>query len=130
MSKYIPWTDAKNLPDISKRFPESKSLNFSNEPWKSIINIASKLSKFPRHLSIHPGGIVISPEPITTYTALEYASNKGVGLIITQPDMHGVEDLGLVKIDLLSQRALGVLRDSIQQIKENKYLVSSSKNVS
>jgi DNA polymerase III alpha subunit len=119
ISKYIPWTDAKNLPEISKRFPESKSLNFNTEPWRSIINIASRLANFPRHLSIHPGGIVISPLPITTYTALEYAANKGVGLIITQPDMYGVEDLGLIKIDLLSQRSLGVLRDTIQQINNN-----------
>jgi len=125
ISKFIPWTDARNLPDISKRFPESRSLNFNNEPWKSIINIASRLANFPRHLSIHPGGIVISPLPIITYTALEYAKNKGVGLIITQPDMYGVEDLGLVKIDLLSQRSLGVLRDSIQQVRENGYFISN-----
>lgn len=129
ISKYIPWTDAKNLSDISKRFPESRSLNFNVEPWKSIISIATKLANFPRYLSIHPGGIVISPLPITTYTALEYAANKGVGLIITQPDMYGVEYLGLVKIDLLSQRSLGVLRDTIQQIKDNNYF-SSMKNVS
>jgi len=124
LSKFIPWTDARNLPEISKRFPESKSLNFDDEPWKSIINVAARLANFPRHLSIHPGGIVITPLPITTYTALEYAKNKGVGLIITQPDMYGVEDMGLVKIDLLSQRSLGVLRDSIHQIKENNYFVS------
>ena len=130
ISKFIPWTDARNLSDISKRFPESCSLNFNNEPWKSIINIASRLANFPRHLSIHPGGIVISPLPITTYTALEYAKNKGVGLIITQPDMYGVEDLGLVKIDLLSQRSLGVLRDSIQQVRESGYFTSSLKNIS
>ena len=125
ISKFIPWTDARNLPYISKRFPESRSLNFKNEPWKSIINIASRLANFPRHLSIHPGGIVISPLPITTYTALEYAKNKGVGLIITQPDMYGVEDLGLIKIDLLSQRSLGVLRDSIQQVRENGSFISN-----
>ncbi|MBK7228457.1 MAG: DNA polymerase III subunit alpha [Ignavibacteriales bacterium] len=119
ISKHIPWTDAKNLPEISKRFPESKSLNFNIEPWKSIINVAARLANFPRHLSIHPCGIVISPLPITTYTALEYAANKGVGLIITQPDMYGVEDLGLVKIDLLSQRSLGVLRDTVGQIDDN-----------
>jgi DNA polymerase III alpha subunit len=119
LSRYIPWTDARNLPEISKRFPESKSLNFDDEPWKSIINIAARLANFPRHLSIHPGGIIITPQPITTYTAVEFAKNKGVGLIITQPDMYGVEDMGLVKIDLLSQRSLGVLRDSMQQIKEN-----------
>ncbi len=122
LSRYIPWTDARNLPEISKRFPESKSLNFDNEPWKSIINIATRLANFPRHLSIHPGGIIITPKPITTYTAVEYAKNKGIGLIITQPDMYGVEDMGLLKIDLLSQRSLGVLRDSMQQIRENRYI--------
>lgn len=120
LSRYIPWTDARNLPEISKHFPESRSLNFDDEPWKSIINIAARLANFPRHLSIHPGGIIITPQPITTYTAVEFAKNKGVGLIITQPDMYGVEDMGLVKIDLLSQRSLGVMRDSIQQIKENR----------
>lgn len=52
-------------------------------------------------------------------TALEYAKNKGLGSIITQPDMYSVEDLGLIKIDLLSQRSLGVLRDSMDNIKKN-----------
>jgi DNA polymerase III alpha subunit len=119
MSKFIPWTDARNLPNIAELFPESKSLQFNKEPWKTIVNIAARLANFPRHLSIHPGGIVIAPKPITNYTALEFAQNKGVGLIITQPDMHGIEDIGLVKIDLLSQRSLGVLRDTIKLLEMN-----------
>ena len=118
-SKFIPWTDAKNLPDVPELFPEAKSLKLDYEPWKTIVNIAAKLANFPRHLSIHPGGIVIAPKPITNYVALEYAKNKGLGLIITQPDMYGVEDLGLIKIDLLSQRSLGVLRDTIARIRMN-----------
>lgn len=118
-SKKIPWTSAKNLPNITKLFPESKSLNFSIEPWKTIIEFAVKVSDFPRHLSIHPGGIIISPSKITDYTALEYVKNKGLGLIVTQYDMYSIEDLGLVKIDLLSQRSLGVLRDTLSQI-ENR----------
>jgi len=119
MSKFIPWTDARNLPGIAELFPESRSLQFNKEPWKTIVNIAAQLANFPRHLSIHPGGIVIAPKPITNYTALEFAQNKGVGLIITQPDMHGIEDIGLVKIDLLSQRSLGVLRDTIKLLESN-----------
>jgi len=119
MSKFIPWTDARNLPEISKLFPEARSLKLNHEPWLSIVNIATRLANFPRHLSIHPGGIVIAPNQITNYTALEYAQNKGVGLIITQPDMYGIEDLGLVKIDLLSQRSLGVLRDTLKQLEVN-----------
>lgn len=119
ISKKIPWTNAANLPNISKLFPESKSLKFDEEPWKTIVNLASQIANFPRHLSIHPGGIVIAPNKITDYCALEYAKNKGLGLIVTQPDMYGIEDLGLIKLDLLSQRSLGVLRDSLNLIKQH-----------
>lgn len=129
-TKFIPWTAAQNLPDISRRFPESASLKFDHEPWISIVKIASALADFPRHLSIHPSGIVVAPGKITNHLALEYAKNKGLGLIITQPDMYSVEDLGLVKIDLLSQRSLGVLRDTLTQIKRNSAgrVPSSNKN--
>ncbi|MBU0475523.1 MAG: PHP domain-containing protein [Bacteroidetes bacterium] len=117
-SEFIPWSSAKNLGNLAEKFPESKSLDFSDEPWKSIVEIASKLAGFPRHISIHPSGILITPKPITNYVALEYAKNKGLGLIITQPDMYPIEYMGLIKIDLLSQRALGVLRDTIDAIAE------------
>ena len=119
-AKYIPWTDAENLPKVAELFPESRSLNFKVEPWKSIVDTAVKIANFPRHLSIHPSGILITPKPITNYTALEYAKNKGLGLIITQPDMYGVEDLGLIKIDLLSQRSLAVLRDTMDKLNSHR----------
>jgi DNA polymerase III alpha subunit len=118
-SKRIPWTDAANLPNISELFPETKDMNFKIEPWKSIVDRAVKIANFPRHLSIHPSGIIITPKPVTNFTALEFAKNKGLGLIITQPDMYGVEDLGLIKIDILSQRSLGVLRDTLNMIEDN-----------
>jgi DNA polymerase III alpha subunit len=119
-SKRIPWTDAANLPHLSELFPESKGLNFKHEPWKTIVELASQIARFPRHLSIHPGGIVITPTKITDYVALEYAKNKGLGLIVTQPDMYSIEDLGLIKIDILSQRSLGVLRDTMESIKKEE----------
>lgn len=115
-SKFIPWTSAHNLVDIAEKFPEAKSLDFKDDPWKSIVKIASKLSGYPRHLSIHPSGIVITQKPITNYVALEYAKNKGLGLIITQPDMYPIEEMGLIKIDLLSQRSLGVLKETMKKI--------------
>ena len=116
-SRKIPWTDAANLPHLAKLFPESKGLNFKHEPWKTIVSLASQIARYPRHISIHPGGIVITPTKITDYVALEYAKNKGIGLIVTQPDMYSIEDLGLIKIDILSQRSLGVLRDTMESIR-------------
>jgi DNA polymerase III alpha subunit len=127
INKFIPWTDARNLPNIAHKFPESKSLKLNEEPWKSIVDIASRLANFPRHLSIHASGIIIAPTSVTDYTALEFEQNKGLGLIITQPDMYPIEDLGLIKIDLLSQRSLGVLRDTMQQLKAEKEQATENK---
>lgn len=118
MSRFIPWTDARNLPHIAETYPEARSLKLNIEPWKTIVDTASRLANAPRHLSIHPSGIIVAPEAITKYSALEFAQNKGLGLIITQPDMYSIEDLGLIKIDLLSQRSLGVLRDTMTRIEE------------
>jgi len=71
-----------------------------------------------RHLCIHPSGILITPKPITNNDVLKSAKNKGLVLIITQPDMYSIEYMGLIKIDLLSQYALGVLSDTINAIAE------------
>ncbi|MGB5530368.1 MAG: PHP domain-containing protein [Ignavibacteriaceae bacterium] len=76
-SRRIPWTDAANLPHLAELFPESKGLNFKQEPWKTIVDIASQIARYPRHLSIHPGGIVITPTRITDYVAVDYVKNKG-----------------------------------------------------
>jgi len=126
-SKFIPWTSAKNLGNLAAKFPESRKLNFENEPWKSIIKIASQLAGFPRHLSIHPSGIVISDKSITNYVALEFAKNKGLGLIVTQPDMYPIEDFGLIKIDILSQRSIGVFKDTMNIL--NKDYISKDAKI-
>lgn len=99
--------------------PEAKHVNFKIESWKSIVEIASQSSNFPRHLSIHPSGIIVTPKPVTNYIALKYAQSKSLGLIITQPDMYTIEDIGSIKIDLLSQQSLGVMRDTMKSIQKN-----------
>ena len=94
--------------------------------WKTIVSLASRLAGFPRHRSIHPSGIIITKEKITNYVAMEYAKNKGLGLLITQPDMYSTEDFGLIKIDLLSQRSLGVLKLVMSDL--NKAYLAKTKN--
>ena len=87
-----------------------------SELERDVLTIASKIDGFPQHLSVHAGGIVITEEPIVNYVPLEKSAN---GLVVTQFDMYTAEDIGLVKIDLLAQRALGVVFDTLRQIKEN-----------
>jgi DNA-directed DNA polymerase III PolC len=74
-----------------------------------LLRCADLLLAAPRHLGIHPGGIVITPGPIRDHAPLTRASK---GLVITQYDMHAVEALGLVKIDLLGNRALSIVADA------------------
>ncbi|MCK9211483.1 MAG: PHP domain-containing protein [Ignavibacteriaceae bacterium] len=128
-SKFIPWSTAHSLPNIAEKFPETRSLDFTHEPWKSIVSIASKLAEFPRHISIHPSGIIITKNKMTDYVALEYAKNKGLGLIVTQPDMYSIEDIGLIKIDLLSQRSLGVLKETMKMLNESVLDRNASANI-
>jgi DNA-directed DNA polymerase III PolC len=71
----------------------------------------SEVVGYPHHSSVHCGGVVISDKPITHYTALELAPK---GIAITQADMYGIEKLGLVKIDLLGNRALAVVEDTVK----------------
>ncbi|MBL8752082.1 MAG: DNA polymerase III subunit alpha [Planctomycetes bacterium] len=73
-----------------------------------VLAAAGHLLAAPRHLGVHPGGVVITPEPIRTHAPLERAAK---GVVVTQYDMHFVEGLGMVKIDLLGNRALTIVRD-------------------
>ncbi len=77
--------------------------------------IAKQIEGFPRCLSTHCSGIVVTPEPVQNFTPLELS---GRNLAITQMDMYGAKDLGLVKIDILGQRALAVVSDVIREVKE------------
>jgi DNA-directed DNA polymerase III PolC len=74
-----------------------------------VIRDAFGLLRQPDHLSVHPGGVVITPGPLTDYAPVQWAPK---GFLITQFDHGDVEAIGLPKIDLLGIRALTVLADA------------------
>jgi DNA polymerase III alpha subunit len=77
---------------------------------------AARIRGFPRNLGTHCGGVVITPGPITDYTHVQ-TSPLGYPVIAWEKD--AAEEAGLVKIDLLGNRSLGVLRDSISLVEKN-----------
>ncbi|SNR37143.1 DNA polymerase III subunit alpha [Lutibacter flavus] len=82
-----------------------------------LVLVYSKLIKgFPNYLGIHPGGILISEKPINYYTAT-YLPPKGFSTAMF--DMVVAEDAGLYKFDILSQRGLGKIRETVDIIKYN-----------
>jgi DNA polymerase-3 subunit alpha len=89
------------------------SEQYRSATHQAIFKDAAALIGLPHHLSVHPGGVVISPGPITDLAPTQLASK---GVIITQFDLDSIERLGLVKIDLLGIRGLTVLGDVVEII--------------
>ncbi len=82
------------------------------EPWPDIIQMASHLVGQPHLLSVHPGGTVITPGPLWEHAPCQPAPAKeGVSILPWEKD--GVEAYGLVKLDLLGNRSLAVVRDAL-----------------
>jgi error-prone DNA polymerase len=83
-------------------------------PWPEILHAAARLDGFPRHLSVHCGGVVIAPDGVSRHVPVERAA-KGVRVIQWEKDQ--AEAAGLVKIDLLGNRSLSVIRDACAAVR-------------
>jgi DNA polymerase-3 subunit alpha len=82
-----------------------------------IFQLAEWLTDFPNLRSIHAGGVLISEKPVTCYTALDMPPK---GYPTTQWDMYSAEDIGFEKLDILSQRGIGHIRDGVELVRENQ----------
>ena len=109
---WMNWSGEEGLLELLRQLPALRDQDFT-EPWPEILALAQRLIGIPRHLSVHPGGVVITPSPITDYVPVEYAA-KGVPIIQWEKD--GAEEAGLVKIDILGNRSLGVIRDALASV--------------
>ena len=98
-------------------FAELRS-TYSSQQYQRIFDDAEAIMKLPRHISMHPGGVIISPGAMTDLVPVMRSGGKGV--IITQLDLESVEALGLVKIDLLGIRGLSVLGDVAEFIQNDR----------
>ncbi len=106
------WLD-QSIEDIS----ELKDLYRNNEDAKKLLNAAKNLEGVIRHASVHACGIVIASKPLTDYMPIQYAP-QDENTIITQFEMHSVEDLGLLKMDLLGLKNLTIIENTLRLIEE------------
>lgn len=89
----------------------------ANKLTRHIHELAGHILDFPNQRSIHAGGILISEEPITNYVALDMPPK---GFLTTQWDMYVSEELGFEKLDILSQRGIGHIREAADIILNNR----------
>ena len=121
IAKMIP-LGAQGFPmslDLAKR--QNKDLgNLYNEDSevKELLDLAQKVEGNARHVSVHAAGVVIGPDDLTNYTPLQRETTGEK--IITQYDMHDVEDAGLVKMDFLGIRNLSILGEAVKIVENRK----------
>jgi DNA polymerase III alpha subunit len=80
------------------------------------LRLAADIVGQPHHLSVHPGGTVITPGPLADYAPVQWSPK---GLLILQYDHRDAERIGLTKIDLLGVRALSVLDAAAQLVRRH-----------
>ncbi len=115
-SKLPHHSELSDLEKIRKSVPECRNLPLEDEPYRSMISLGRRIDGFPRHISIHCGGIVVSPRPITDFVPLQKTPK---GFVVTQYDMYPIEDMGLLKIDILGQKGLAVQEDVVRSVQTN-----------
>ncbi len=128
VTKRLPWSDGGPLTEQLARHPNFRSLALGGA-WPEIAALAESLVGLPRHLSLHPGGVVIVPDALTNYVPVEPAAKTletpegAMPVPAIQFEKDGTEDAGLVKIDLLGNRSLAVIRDAIAAVREDTGVV-------
>ena len=122
VTRRIPsWGDEDaTLSEMMHIHPNFKSLELPGI-WADLARMAEPLVGIPRHLSLHPGGVVIVPTALTDYVPIQPAvktldGHPDLTVPVIQFEKDGTEDAGLVKIDLLGNRSLAVIRDAIESV--------------
>lgn len=92
----------------------------ADEATRKLVDLARAVEGLPRHASTHAAGVVIAPLPLTDYVPLQLSSE---GFVTTQYDKDRIEEIGLLKMDLLGLRTLTVIGDAVQLIQEQHNVV-------
>ncbi|QNF31331.1 DNA polymerase III subunit alpha (plasmid) [Adhaeribacter swui] len=90
-----------------------------NQFTKQIFHYGKLLTDFPNVRSIHAGGVLISEQPLTCYTALDLPPK---GMPTSQWDMYVAESIGFEKLDILSQRGIGHIKACVHLVEQNQKL--------
>ena len=108
-TEHFPWRSAGNIEETLKQSQECRDLPIHEEPYRSALAMAQFLDGFPRYPKMHPCGVVLSRQPMLELTPT-FRSSKGYPT--THFNMDAVEAIGLVKMDILAQGGLAVMRDT------------------
>jgi error-prone DNA polymerase len=113
-TRRLPWGALDRFLNHRSDYVKTTAMN-KNPDFEKVLELARQIDGLPRHPMMHPCGMVIADRQITDFGPLQPSSK---GWQMTQLDMDDVEDLGLLKLDLLGQAGLSVIRDCCETLRE------------
>ncbi|MFY9586609.1 MAG: DNA polymerase III subunit alpha, partial [Actinomycetota bacterium] len=113
VAKAFPHTNAGDIREALGHLPELKRTTLGRGQLDLLFSVAERLDAFPRHLALHPSGILITPHDIVTRSPLERSAN---GFRMIQFDKHDVEALGLLKLDVIGIRMLSTMTHAVREV--------------
>jgi error-prone DNA polymerase len=124
LAKSLAWWDRSS--DLAKRFEEQGIAGHSRQA-QLFYSLVQDIMGFPRHLSQHVGGFVITRSPISTLVPVENASMAERTII--QWDKEDIEALGLLKVDILALGMLSAIRKSLQLVHRDQPALKSISDI-
>jgi error-prone DNA polymerase len=113
VAKAFPHISARNIREGLERLPEVQGINLPMRQLELLFRVAERLDGFPRHIALHPCGIVLSSHDLAERVPLERSAN---GHRMAQADKDDVELLGYLKLDILGVRMLSSMRHALDEI--------------
>jgi error-prone DNA polymerase len=112
LSRHLPWVSARKIREVLATYPECRNHPLRDEGrHKMLLDITEKLDKTPTHLGTHLGGFLITREPVSTWSPLQWAAK---GTVVSQYDKDDIEALGLVKMDILGLRMHSAISETVE----------------
>ena len=115
LSKLSEHRSAAGLADEIAGLPEFKD-RADAQLWRLLGSLAEDVAGLPRHISQHPGGMIVSSRPLVEIVPLEPAAWEG--RVLCQWDKDSCDDAGFIKIDFLALGMLSLVEESIDLIAE------------
>src|SRR4030066_245352 len=92
-------------------------MDTKNMQYKKITCISGKIESYPRHISMHPSAFIVSGSSLAKKIPLTLSETRE---IISQYDKNSIEDLGLLKIDLINSLSLSLINDTAEMLKSKR----------
>ena len=109
----FPHISARHLREAMDKLPELQGINLKIDQLELLFRVAERLDGFPRHIALHPCGIVLASHDLVERVPLERSANDHR---MIQADKDDVELLGYLKLDILGVRMLSSMRHALDEI--------------